>query len=297
MGASSKTTKSKNEPIYKKEIEGANAITQDAYQNNKGAASDIAGQFGGLVPDLLSQYQKGDPTINAAQNYATNTLNGDFLSGNPYLQENIDLTNDSVANQINSRVGMRGQTGGSAQYEGLSKNLAENESRLRYQDYATERQNMNNMAALSPGLAAGQQIPLAAAMAAGESAVNLPWVGANNVARNTAGLLGQYQEGTQKQSGGFLGDLMLAGVGAAGSYFSGAGSDIRLKTNIKQIGALSDGMGVYEYDYIDEMPDDIKARCPEGRQIGVMAHEVEQLRPWALGPVVDGFATVNYGEL
>ena len=171
----------------------------------------------------MSQYQNGDPTINAAQGYAQDVLGGNYLNNNPHLQGIIDQTNDSVIDRTNSGIGMRGQTGGSAQYEGLSKNLAENEGRLRYQDYATERQNMNNMAALSPGLAAGQQIPLGAAMAAGESAVNLPWVGANNVARNTAGLLGQYTNQEQKQSGGFLGDLLLASLASASSFAGGGG--------------------------------------------------------------------------
>ena len=36
---------------------------------------------------------------------------------------------------------------------------------------------------------------------------------------------------------------------------------------------------------------------PGSRQVGVMADEVAQLRPDALGPTVNGFQTVNYGQL
>ena len=223
MGLSSKKVTNKTTPIYEQEIKGANAITQDTYQSGKGTANDIAGQFAGLVPNLISNYQNGDPTINAAQGYAQDVLGGNYLNNNPHLQGIIDQTNDSVIDNTNAGIGMRGQTGGSAQYEGLSKNLAENEGRLRWQDYATERQNMNNMAAMSPSLAAGQQIPLGAAMAAGESAVNLPWVGANNSARNTAGLLGQYTNQEQKQSGGFFGDLLLSAMANASSFAKGGG--------------------------------------------------------------------------
>lgn len=108
--------------------------------------------------------------------------------------------------------------------------------------------------------------------------------------------------GTQKQSGGLLGTLggilslasaiptgglsLLGGAGTAMGAASGMFSDRRLKTNIKQVGTLSDGLGVYSYDYIWGEP-----------SVGVMADEVAQLRPWALGAPVNGFATVNYEAL
>jgi hypothetical protein len=223
MGLSSKKSVTKTDPVFKDQLLDSQKNTQDTYQNNKGTAQDISNQFAGLVPDLLNKYQQGNRTVNAAQDYATNTLQGGYLNGNPYLDNIVNQTNDSVTDRTNAGIGMRGQTGGSAQYEGLSNNLAENEGRLRWQDYNQERQNMNNMAALSPGLASAEQIPLAAAMAAGESAVNLPWVGANNSARNTAGLLGQYTNQEQKQSGGFLGDLLMAGMGGLSSFAMGGG--------------------------------------------------------------------------
>lgn len=218
MGASSKKTKSTTKPVYEQEVKDAAGVTNSTYQDNRGTAADISGQFAGLVPDLLDKYQQGDPTINMAQNYAQDTLGGKYLENNPYLENIINTTNDSVTDRTNAGIGTRGQTGGSAHMELLSQNLADNESGLRWNNYNTERQNMNNMAAMSPSLAAGQQIPLAAAMAAGESAVNLPWVGANNVARNTAGLLGQYTNTEGKQSGGFFGDMITAAMANAGSF-------------------------------------------------------------------------------
>lgn len=222
MGLSSKKTTSKTTPIYEAEIKGAYGNSSNTYQDNKGVADDISGQFAGLVPQLLSQYQQGDPTINAAQGYAQDVIGGKYLNNNPHLQGIIDQTNDSVTDRTNAGIGIRGQTGGSGHYEGLSNNLAQNEGRLRWEDYAQERQNMAQMAGLSSSLAAGQQIPLAAAMSAGESAVNLPWVGANNHARNTSGLLGQYTNQEQKSSGGLLGQLIGAGLsGWASGGFGG----------------------------------------------------------------------------
>ena len=83
-------------------------------------------------------------------------------------------------------------------------------------------------------------------------------------------------------SGGFLGGLASLG-GAAITKFS----DRRLKTGIRKIGELASGLGVYAYTYI-------WSPKPE---VGVMADEVAKLRPEALGPMVLGYQTVNYGAL
>lgn len=77
--------------------------------------------------------------------------------------------------------------------------------------------------------------------------------------------------------GGFLGQI---GAGIAAS-------DRRLKTNIKKLGEYADGLGRYAFDYIWGGP----------RVIGVMADEVQRLRPYALGPVIEGYATVDYSKL
>lgn len=80
--------------------------------------------------------------------------------------------------------------------------------------------------------------------------------------------------------GGFLSGL--ASLGSAAIF----ASDRRLKTNINLIGQRPDGLNLYSYDYVWGQP-----------AVGVMADEVAVLRPEALGPVVGGYATVNYGAL
>lgn len=224
MGLSSKKTTTTNKPVYAAEVEGANAITNQTYQDNKGTAADLSSQFADLVPNLLSKYNDGDSMLNSAKSYNQDVTDGVYLDqGNPYLQSQIDATNASVRDATNAAIGTRGQTGGSAQYNLVSQNLAANESGLRYADYNSERDRMAQAVNSASGLMSAEQIPLAAAMAAGESAVNLPWVGANNVAQNTAGLLSQYQTGTTNTSGGFLGDLMLAAAANASSFAGGGG--------------------------------------------------------------------------
>lgn len=77
--------------------------------------------------------------------------------------------------------------------------------------------------------------------------------------------------------GGFLGSV-------AGGL---AASDARLKKNIFKIGEMDNGLGIYQYRYIDD----------RGPFVGVMAQEVAQKVPDALGPTVDGYLTVDYNKL
>lgn len=80
-----------------------------------------------------------------------------------------------------------------------------------------------------------------------------------------------------------MGTMMGAQMGSGmGSMFS----DIRLKTNIKRIGTHRSGVGLYEYDYV----------WGGGKQIGVMAQELEVVRPDAVFEV-GGFKAVDYGRI
>lgn len=90
---------------------------------------------------------------------------------------------------------------------------------------------------------------------------------------NTLASAGQTSSSSGKSSGGIVNSLF---------------SDRRLKTNIKLLRRSADGLGVYSYEYTNE---------PGVVRIGVMADEVAVLRPEALGPVVDGYATVDYTQL
>lgn len=73
-------------------------------------------------------------------------------------------------------------------------------------------------------------------------------------------------------------------VGGIASIFS----DRSLKFDIKEVRREADGLGWYDFRYKFQ---------PEYVQRGVMADEVAKLRPWALGPNVNGYATVMYEAL
>ena len=88
--------------------------------------------------------------------------------------------------------------------------------------------------------------------------------------------------GTQRTSSS---PSMFSSLLGLGSLFS----EPDLKTDIEQVGVRGDGLGVYDYRYHwDE---------PGTKRTGVMADEVEALRPDALGPRMWGARTVDYARL
>lgn len=87
-----------------------------------------------------------------------------------------------------------------------------------------------------------------------------------------------------------------SGLMSLGGTLGGAAimaSDIRTKENIKPIGWLPNGLPVYEYEYKPEFKD----QWGHGKQVGVMAQEVEQVMPEAVIEHPDGYKMVNYGAL
>jgi hypothetical protein len=69
-------------------------------------------------------------------------------------------------------------------------------------------------------------------------------------------------------------------------------SDIRTKENIKHLGYLPNGLPFYEFEYKPEF----KSFGGEGKHVGVMAQEVEQVLPHAVIEI-NGYKVVNYGAL
>lgn len=117
------------------------------------------------------------------------------------------------------------------------------------------------------------------------AAANIPYYGVQALGGNLNTLAGKYGVNTQTSTPSLYSQVKQGASDAAGlaSMFS----DRRLKKNIAKVGELEDGLGVYDFDYV----------WGGDRQRGVMADEVAKFRPWALGPIVGGYATVNMGKL
>lgn len=117
---------------------------------------------------------------------------------------------------------------------------------------------------------------------------------------NTAGadILGATQMGYNAQMGAAnaqnaANNAMTQGLFSLGS--AALMSDIRTKQNIEAIGIAPNGLTVYSYEYKDEFKDHELAG--HGTHIGYMAQEVEQVFPYAVKTLNDGYKVVDYGLL
>jgi hypothetical protein len=133
----------------------------------------------------------------------------------------------------------------------------------------------------------GQNSAAGVGAAGMETGVNVANLLAQQGAALAGGKLGQANAFGQilNMPAQFLGMQYGAG-GKAGMGLGNMFSDRRLKKNIKQISTRSDGLNVYEFDYV----------WGGGRQIGLMAQEVQTIYPGAVSES-GGYLMVDYSKV
>jgi hypothetical protein len=271
----------------------AKAATQDTrevFEQNQPGLQNLTGQVQGLVPDLMAKWRAGSPSLDAAQGYVTNLLGGG--GSNPHLQGIIDATMGDVSSRVNANFGSRGSFGGTAHTTALGKALAEAELGIRYQDHNTMQDRQMSAAGMAPSIAQGQYAGLPEILQGAGVAAEIPYAG---ITSQAGALEALFNGSKSKTKGPGIGSQMIAaGAQAAGAY-AGAQSDSAVKDNIVKVGELDDGLGVYEWDYRQDMG----IALPVGRFRGVMADEVKALRPAAYIANFNGtgYAGVAYGLL
>lgn len=97
------------------------------------------------------------------------------------------------------------------------------------------------------------------------------------------GMVNQNYQNQLASHNSFMGGLF--GSIGAGAGLAASLSDARAKENISRVGTLDNGLPVYAYRYKSGGP----------MQIGLMAHDVERLKPQAIVERPDGLKAVNYG--
>lgn len=125
------------------------------------------------------------------------------------------------------------------------------------------------------------------ALMSGSQVSNPNWVNPNTSTMPTTDVAGLMQQGYQnnmaasQQKNAFNQNVMGGLFGLGSSFLM---SDRRVKTNIRQIGRTNDGQNIYSYRMKDGGP----------IQIGLMADEVESVRPEAVITGDDGVKRVSY---
>lgn len=278
MGLSKSKTKSDPwkpaQPYILKNLQQQDAVFTSTQPQLEGFAGQQRDTYGRIAPGA-------EAGIQSAQGLVNSNLAGDNLNGNPYLDAILGKTRENVMNGVGDQFGSGGRFGSGQHAAILGRELAAAENQARFGNYNQERAYQQDAIGQAGQLMQGSQGIL-------NNAAELPWIGvqaANGAVRQASA--GYGTETTRKP----LGDYLAQAAANAGQ--AAMASDRRLKQNIVKVGEEADGLGIYEWDYVQDSPLSLST----DRQLGVMADEVATLRPWALAAPVMGFAHVNYGAL
>jgi len=181
-----------------------------------------------------------------------------------------------AASMDQSRMGVMNSA--LSQQQGLNQQAAEFQNRLRQQAIAEQMQRRGMSLNEMNAVLTGQQ-------------VGMPQMPTFNTAQRseTPNILGATQMGYDAQLG-----AVNANNAASANTLSGLGSlastafmfsDRRLKSNIVKVGEHPIGVGIYEYTMMGI------------QQRGVIAQEVQKVRPDLVKRHANGYLTVNYGGL
>lgn len=168
-------------------------------------------KYAGMQMDTYGRLAPGaEQGIKGAQGLVNDTLAGRYLQGNPYLDSQIDQTKENVSNDVLSRYSGAGRYGSAYGMGELTRQLANAENNMRFQNYAMERGYQNDAIGQAQQLMGGSQSLL-------NNAAELPWIGVGALNGNVRNASGGYGTTTTKQSGG-VGQMLggLAGAGLSG---------------------------------------------------------------------------------
>jgi hypothetical protein len=249
--------------------------TQATYDQNQPSLQKYAGMQQGTYGRVAPGAEAG---IMGAQSLVNKNLSGGNLAGNPYLDSVLNRTREDVTNSVNSQFSGAGRYGSGAYQGVLAKQLADSENSARMANYGQERGYQQDAIGQGQNLMGGAQGLL-------NNAAELPWIGTNAANGGIRTASNGYGTQTTTKSASPLDTI--TGLGGLGLKAFTTFSDDRLKENATPLGMSAGGVPVQSYNFKGD---------PTPR-IGVLASDVMQNRPDALGPTVGGYHTVNYGAL
>lgn len=285
MGGSKKTTETTPWKPAQKFILQNLQDTQTAFNTNQpelqGFSNDMRATYGRLAPGA-------EAGIVGAQNLVNSNLAGNNLMGNPYLEGIIAKTRGNITDQVNGQFTAAGRYGSGAQTGVLTRELADAENNLRFQNYGMERQIQQNSVGDAQNLMGGATGLL-------NNAAQLPWIGVQAQNGGTTQLSSPYSTRTEKSNPGLANTLLGAGgavlgaAGSAGGFGALFGSSEKIKNKGPIVGTEpATGVPLYEYTY----------KGDEGNpQIGPMAEDVEQVKPEAVTTMPNGIKALDYAQL
>jgi hypothetical protein len=184
-----------------------------------------------------------------------------------------DAQRNLTAQQASAQLNLQGQN------QAFNQANTAHAGALQDQSYYANR-DMNQLNALRTG--SQVTAPSFGSYAQQQTTAGPDLLGAATQTYN--GQVAQTNANNANSAGMFGGALSLANTGMAGAYMF---SDERLKKDIKRVGELSNGIGIYVFTYIGE----------EQPQLGCIAQDVAKIMPDAVMQMTNGYYAVNYAEV
>ena len=279
-------------------------------KRNAGEGNPFTPQIGALAERTLGY----DNTANKAmvsdayrglQDNLGKYASGGYLDvmSNPELRAMMDTVAQDAEERINRSFQGMGRARSATNQEALGRGITEAQLPLLLDQF--NRQQQNQIAAAQALYGAGGDTAsqlsnldkfgldyAASGIGLGEQALE-----ARDYAPNRILNLDQQIQQLPYENLALLGSLLLPAAGLGGtnnttgsSKSSGFGislSDERAKENIEEVGKLADGQTVYAYNY--------KGDPTETTHLGLMAQEVEKVKPEAVSEFSNGLKGVDYG--
>jgi hypothetical protein len=309
-----------NSGLNPSESGAINQLSQNAAQGNPyasqigGFATDLLN--GGGATAQAPGLQGG---LSALQGQLAPYASGAMIGNNPALQAQLSQIASDTANQVNSQFAAAGRDGSGMNQQTLARGIAQGEAPVIAGQYNQDVANQLNAANslygaqnTTGGLLAGltqqglanrlqgvttSQDALNARNYTPQQQLALAQL-AQSIPAQNLGLLAQIGVPIaglgQQTNGTTTGTQQLSGADQFGKIANGIGSlltgygnytksDMRLKQDIEQVGALFDGTPVYGYRY----------KGAPAYHIGLMAQDVEKITPQAVIEI-NGYKAVDY---
>lgn len=277
-------------PIYDQRVNLSPVGQQllDAQNNTSLGLAGLQGQglnaVRGLFGNLPSASQLTPSPINPGQT-AQDAI---MARVNPMLNRQQDRMNNQLANQ---GIGIGSEAYTNAQKDfGQQANDAYSQAALQGINVGQQarQQGMNEQ-----GFYSQMPINLLNAVRTG-SQVNNPTFGATAPGANYSQAAAQQGQGALNQYNAQVGNAnsMMGGLMNLGGMYL-RGSDLGIKQDVKKLHDDPRGFGVYEFFYKPEHRD----TWGHGLHVGVIAQEVQRVKPEAVHRHPAGYLMVDYGAL
>lgn len=158
MGSKTSTVTEKSDPWGPSQpyILDTMKRAQNLYNNNSMVPPENATLIKGYNK-ALGTADFNPSTTNASHGLMMDTINGNYMNNNPYLDATFDRMSDKVTDGVNSNFSMAGRYGSGAHQGILGESLGNLATDVYGSNYRTERQNQLSAGQFAPQLDAANQ--------------------------------------------------------------------------------------------------------------------------------------------